>query len=475
MAHPTASCGPPTTPAAPSSSWTAATGTSRPVGRPRRRPPPRPGQRRRRGDQLRRRDDAGRPVFDQPTAEIYHAVADTRFPYRIYGAQQDNSTISIPSRSDRGPISEEDWFDVAAARAAYRRASRQPRHRLCRRPPGGVITRYDHASAPIRDISPWPSRWPAAQPDALALPLQLVAPAMPSRRTTRGILYPAGNVSSAPTDEGASWQVISPDLTRNDTPTLMASGGLSGADECRPTTRTTTTAPSPASPSRPRGRACCGPARTTAASRSTDGGATWRDVTPPSCPSGPISSLSLAPRRGGGLLAATRHKLDDFRPYLYKTDDDGAHWQEISGIPADQFVRLVRADPTRRGVLYAGSEAGVYYSLDDGGAWRPLQGNCPPSPSTTCWSRTATSSRRPTGAACGSWTTSPRLHGLGRRRRPQAALHLFAPRPAYRVIRQITGSHRYIAMGYPSAASEPSRRRHHLVLPVRAAGHSPYP
>ncbi len=169
-------------------------------------------------------------VFNQPTAELYHAAADTRFPYRIYGAQQDNSTISIPSRSDRGPISEMDWFDVGGGESGHIAVRPDNPDVVFASDLAGGVTRYDHASGQIRDVSPWPESLAGGPARALryrfnwSLPL-LISPHDP------GILYAAGNVLFRSADEGASWQVISPDLTRDDAPTLMASGGLSGADE----------------------------------------------------------------------------------------------------------------------------------------------------------------------------------------------------------------------------------------------------
>src|SRR5262249_33656963 len=194
------------------------------------------------------------------------------------------------------------------------------------------------------------------------------------------VLYTAGNVIFRSTNEGASWDPISPDLTRADPTKLAASGG--------PITKDTTGAEHYAtvfalaeSPHEP-GVLWAG-SDDGLLHLSKDGGKTWQRITPPDLPEWTtICIIEPSPHdRATVYVAGTRYKLDDTRPYLYKTTDYGATWTRITnGIPADDFTRVIRADPGRRGLLYAGTETGVYLSLDDGGSWHPLQRNLPAVP-----------------------------------------------------------------------------------------------
>jgi len=394
-------------------------------------------------------------VFNQPTAELYHATADTRFPYRVYSAQQDNSTISLPSRSDRGPISEMDWFDVGGGESGYIAVRADNPDIVFGSDLGGGITRYDHRTGALRDISPWPESmygWPTRSlPYRFnwALPLRL-------SRHDPGTLYAGANVLFRTTDEGQSWTAISPDLSRHDATTLAFSdtadeGGRmreSAEDDDFGTIATIAEGTDP--------RVLWTGSDDGVVSVTRDDGASWRDVTPPNLPSWARCCVEASPHRpGSAYLAATRHKLDDFRPYLYRTDDYGAHWQPITeGIPSDQFVRVARADPQREGLLYCGTEAGVYLSLDDGASWQSLRANLP-----ACAVYDLAVHEGDLLAAThgrGFWIMddlSP-LHQMTDDIQ-RAALHLFRPRPAYRLIRQIMGRQTYITMGYAHGAENP--------------------
>ncbi len=394
-------------------------------------------------------------VFNQPTAELYHAAADTRFPYRVYSAQQDNSTISLPSRSDRGPISEMDWFDVGGGESGYIAVRADNPDIVFGSDLGGGITRYDHRTGALRDISPWPESmygWPTG---SLPYRFNWALPLLLSRHDP-GTLYAGANVLFRTTDEGQSWTAVSPDLTRRDAAALAFSdtpdeGGClreSAEDDDFGTIATIAEGTDP-------GVLWTG-SDDGVVSVTRDGGASWRDVTPPDLPEWARCCVEASRRRpGGAYLAATRHKLDDFRPYLYRTDDYGAHWQAVAaGIPEDQFVRVVRADLRREGLLYCGTEAGVYFSLDDGASWQPLQANLP-----ACAVYDLAVHEDDLLAAThgrGFWIMddlSP-LHQMTDDVQ-RAALHLFRPRPAYRLIRQIMGRQTYIAMGYAHGAENP--------------------
>ena len=315
-------------------------------------------------------------LTNQPTAEIYRVAADTWFPYRIYGSQQDNSTLCLPSRSELGNISAMEWYDVGGGESGF----------IAVRPdnpdivyssdlPGLGVTRYDHETFQIREIGPWgepgsPEGGPLRYRFNWSVPVVL-SPHDP------GILYVAANRLFRSTTEGERWQVISPDLTRNDeekvtkeAPGSYATGETQGNHYCT----ISSVAESPHTP----GILWTG-SDDGLIQVSPDNGASWTDVTPPAVP--PWSTVHVEPSPhdpAAAYASATAHGLDDFHPYVFRTGDFGASWEPIaSGIPADEFVRVVRADPVQPGLLYAGTEAGVYVSLDDGGAWHPLRLDLP--------------------------------------------------------------------------------------------------
>ncbi len=384
-------------------------------------------------------------IFNQPTAELYHVATDNRFPYRVYSAQQDNSTLCLPSRSDRGPISLAQLYDVGGGESGHIAVRPDNPDIIYASDLDGVLTRYDHASGQLRPITPWPDSpeaWDAAERPYRfnwSTPIAL-SPHDPT------ILYTAANRVLRSRDEGGSWEVISPDLTRHDAAKMAAPGGETG-DYCT----IATLAESPLAP----GVLWVG-SDDGLIHLSRDGGATWRDVTPPGLPRWATTCVEASPHDpGGAYVSATLHALDDFRPYLFKTTDYGASWDGIvDGIPADQFTRVVRADPSRRGLLYAGTEAGVYVSLDDGRSWHPLQLDLPAVAIYDLAVKDGDLIAATHGR--GLWIIddlSP-LHQVSAETLA-APLSLFIPRPAYRVAREAYGVRGYIHMGFAHAAPNP--------------------
>ncbi len=384
-------------------------------------------------------------IFNQPTAELYHVATDNRFPYHVYSAQQDNSTLCLPSHSDRGPISLAHLYDVGGGESGHVAVRADDPNIVYSSDLDGVLTRYDHASGQLRPITVWPD-----SPDAWAtaerpyrfnwsMPIML-SPHDPT------VLYTAANRVFRSRDEGHSWQAISPDLTRNDVAKLAALSGETG-DYCT----IATLAESPL-----RAGVLWAGSDDGLVHVSQDGGGVWSAVTPPGLPRWATTCIEASPHQpGGAYLSATLHALDDFRPYLFKTTDYGATWQAITGgIPADQFTRVVRADPARAGLLYAGTEAGVYVSLDDGHSWHTLQLDLPAVAIYDLAIKdddliTATHGR-------GLWILDD-LSPL-RQATPdmlQAPLHLCAPRPTYRVAREAYGIRGYIHMGFAHGAPNP--------------------
>jgi photosystem II stability/assembly factor-like uncharacterized protein len=317
-------------------------------------------------------------LYNQPTAQFYHVTTDSRYPYRIYGAQQDNTTICIPSRSDARPITFGDCYPVGGGESGYIAVRQDDPDVVYAGSYGGLITRYDHRTGQSRDITVWPDDPIGYPAKDVRYRFQWTAPIVLSPHD-QGVLYATGNHVFRSRDEGHSWECISPDLTRNDPGKLGSAGGPITQDNVS-TEYYCTIFAFAESPVRP-GVLWAG-SDDGLIHLSRDAGATWANVTPPGSvlPDWAlVSIIEPSPHDPAvAYVAATRYKHDDFRPYLLKTADYGATWRLISdGIPDDDFTRVIRADPERRGLLYAGTESGVYVSFDDGGRWERLQGNLP--------------------------------------------------------------------------------------------------
>src|SRR5579884_1551841 len=317
--------------------------------------------------------------YNQPTAQLYHVTTDTRFPYRIYGSQQDNTTVSLPSRSDRGVISRLDFYPVGGHESGYIAINPENPDIAFGGALSDRITRYDHRTKQAQDVTVWPEDaigWAAKD---LKYRFSWTFPVVFSPHDSH-VLYAAGNHVFRTTDEGHSWEVISPDLTRNDLSKQQRSGGPITSDNYTTEHYCTifTLAESPLQPGLIWAGSDDGLIHFT-----QDGGKTWQQVTPPELPDWTwISLIEPSPHDPAtAYVAATRYKLDDFRPYLLVTRDYGQTWQLITdGIRDEDFTRVIRADPARQGVLYAGTETGVYVSLDDGASWQAFQQNLPVCP-----------------------------------------------------------------------------------------------
>lgn len=319
---------------------------------------------------------------NQPTAQMYRVSTDNAFPYRLLGGQQDNSSVRIHSRSFAGgAIGALDWSPSAGCESAYLVAKPDDPEVLFGGCYGGQIERVNHRTGESREVSVWPDDpmgWGAGD---LKYRFQWNAPIFFSPHDPNRV-YTAANVLFRSDDQGQSWQAISPDLTRNDKSKLGPSGGPITKDNTSVEYYATIFAvlESP----QEKGVFWAG----TDDGRlhlSRDGGANWTEVTPKDLPEwSMINSVEVNPFEKGGLyFAATRYKLDDFQPLLYKTSDYGKTWTKITeGIPSQHFTRVVRADPDRRGLLYAGTEYGLYLSIDDGAHWQAFQRNLPQVPVT---------------------------------------------------------------------------------------------
>jgi photosystem II stability/assembly factor-like uncharacterized protein len=318
-------------------------------------------------------------LYNQPTAEFYHVITDNQVPYRIYGAQQDNTTISVPSRSRFAAISRVDYEEIGGGESGYIAVRPDDPNIIYAGSYLGYLTRYDSRTSQRRDISVWPE-WTMGYPAKDAkYRFQWTFPVVLSPHDAN-VLYATGNQVFRSTDEGTSWEAISPDLTRHDVQTLGPSGGPVTEDNVGTEYYATVFAFDESK--RQRGLFWAG-SDDGLVHVSRDGGATWEDVTPTELPKlALVSIIEPSPHDpASAYLAATAYKSDDFAPYFFKTNDYGKTWTKITdGIPANEFSRVIREDPKRRGLLFAGTEAGIYVSFDDGGHWLPLQRNLPAVP-----------------------------------------------------------------------------------------------
>lgn len=317
---------------------------------------------------------------DQATAQFYRVALDNDFPYHVYGAQQDNSTVKIVSRTMDAGIDRSDWYDVGGGESGW--IAPYPKDsEIVFAGSYSLITRYDHHTEQLRDVTPWPENPMGHGAGDLRYRFQWNFPILFSPHDAE-TLYAGANVLFKSTNQGQSWDIISPDLTRNDRSKQGPSGGTITKDNTSIEYYDTifTVMESPVKQGVIWAGSDDGLVHVT-----RDAGRNWENVTPQGMPEWiQINSIEASPfDPGSAYVAATAYKLDDFRPFLYKTSDYGKSWQKItSGIPETTFTRVIREDPNRRGLLYAGTETGMYVSFNDGAEWQSLQLNLPVVPIT---------------------------------------------------------------------------------------------
>lgn len=316
---------------------------------------------------------------NEPTAEFYHVSTDDRFNYYVYGAQQDNSTVAIASRTDSGVITNVDWYDVGGGESGFVLPDPKEPTVVYAGSYDGLITRYDKANGQEQDISAWPLNPMGHGAVDTKYRFQWTAPIAMSPFDSH-TLYHGAQVLFKSTDQGQNWTAISPDLTRNDKSKQGSSGGPLEQDNTSVEYYDTifAVAESPLQ----RGLIWVG-SDDGLVHVTRDDGKTWSDVTPKGLPAwSRIDLIEPSPHEAGtAYMAADRSRLDDFHPFLFKTSDYGQTWTKITdGLPDNVFTHAIREDKVRKGLLFAGTETGVWVSFDDGTRWQSLQLELPTVP-----------------------------------------------------------------------------------------------
>ncbi len=321
-------------------------------------------------------------IYNQLTAQFYHVATDDQFPYVVYGSQQDNSSIAVPSRTGLGAINWADCYAPGTAESGY--VAPKPDDpsivyvgAIGSSPGGGEsLQRYDHKTKQIQLVNVWPEAYHDG--NTAEVRFQWTYPIVFSPHDSN-TLYVAGNKVFRTTDEGHSWQAISPDLTYADPDTMGVSG---------PLTMDTAGAEMYATifslmVSRHQEGVLISGSDDGLVHRSENGGGDWVNITPSDLAKfSQVTMIAESPHtRGTIYMTAARHKTGDYAPYVYRSEDLGTSWVRIdSGLPQNEFCRVIREDPTRKGLLYLGTELGIHVSFDDGANWQSLQCNLPVTP-----------------------------------------------------------------------------------------------
>ena len=313
---------------------------------------------------------------NQPTAQFYRVIADNQVPYHVYGGQQDNSAIGIKSRTNDGGIDWKDWYSVAGCESAFLAFESNDPQLVFGGCYQGIIERWDRYSSESKSIKEYPELSLGNAPNTFKYRYNWNAPII-SSTNKENIIYHAGNVVFKTSDSGKTWNVISPDLTRNDKSKQVA-GGAPFTNEAAGGENYNTITSLSISPHNDE----------EIWSGSDDGliyltkneGETWENITPKNIPEGIINSIELSSHEPGkAYVVMMRYKFMDLKSYIYKTSDHGNSWQKITdGIPSDpNFTRVVRSDKKIKNLLYAGTETGLYISKNDGETWGQVQLNLP--------------------------------------------------------------------------------------------------
>lgn len=368
---------------------------------------------------------------NQPTAQFYRVNTDNRFPYRVYGGQQDNSSVAILSRNPAGfGITDRDWFDGPGCESAYIAFDPDNPRYLYGGCYQGIITEMDTETRYDRDVMAYPATNLSIEPKDHRYRFNWNAPILASPHDPK-VIYHAANVLFRTSDRGNNWTAISPDLTRNDK-SRQGPGGAPITNEGAGGEVYNTIATVAESPKQA-GLIWVG-TDDGLVHLTRDGGTSWQNVTPKGLPEALVNAVEASPHDAGtAYLAVTRYKFNDFTPHFYRTRDFGRTWDRIvSGVPADSWARVIREDPVRQGLLYAGTETGMLVSFNGGDSWQSLQRNLPVVPVTDLKVQGNELVAATSGRAFWILDDLGVLRQLG----PETAqgnVALLAPAPAYRV------------------------------------------
>lgn len=317
---------------------------------------------------------------NQPTAQFYRVITDNRFPYYVYGGQQDNSTVAIPNRTNRSGIDVTDWYAVGGGESAFIAFDPNKPDLVFAGSYQGNISVYNRELNDTKDIMAYPTVGLAITPSTMKYRFNWNAPIV-SQPQNPNVIYHGANVVLRTKDKGITWEEISPDLTRNEKSKQIDGGGPytneGAGGEVYNTLAYIMCSPHKAGVLWT--GSDCGLVYLT-----QDDGKNWANVTPPGLGECLINSIEVSPHNpAAAFVVATKYKFNDFAPYVFYTGDFGKTWTKIiNGIEKDNFVRVVREDRVRPGLLYAGTERGLYLSVDNGKNWQPFQLNLPIVPVT---------------------------------------------------------------------------------------------
>ncbi|MEM7335210.1 MAG: glycosyl hydrolase [Chloroflexota bacterium] len=380
-------------------------------------------------------------IYNQPTAQFYHIATDNQYPYHVYGTQQDNSSLAIPNASERGAIPWAAIYQAGTGESGYI-APRPDDHNIVyvgaigSSPGGGnSLQKYNHRTKQIQLIANWPETNRGYGAEVYKYRFNWTYPIVISPHDPN-VLYVGSNIVLKSLDGGHSWEEISPDLTRNDVEKLQPTGGPINLDAIGAETYCTvfTFAESFHEP----GVLWAG-SDDGLIHISKDGGQNWADVTPAELPEWTmISMIALSPHDPAtAYVAATKYKLDDYNPYLFKTNDYGQSWTAINnGIRDEDYTRVIREDPAKQGLLYAGTETGLYVSFDDGAHWQSLNLNLPVCPIHDIVIKDNDLIAGTHGRSIWVLDDITPLHQL-HEEMADKAVHLFKPRDSWRVKRPL--------------------------------------
>jgi len=318
---------------------------------------------------------------NQPTSQFYRVTTDNHFPYRVLVAQQDNSTLRIPHRTTGGSIDDDDWERTAGGESAHIAVDPKDNDIVYGGSYDGFLTRLNHRTGSIRAVNVWPDNPMGHGAEDMKYRFQWNFPIFFSKHDPNK-LYTGSQHLHLSTDEGQTWKVISPDLTRNEAEKLKSSGGPITQDNTSVEYYATIFAAQESSLKE--GLIWVG-SDDGRIHVTQDGGDNWTEVTSSQMPKYlMINSIEPSPfDEGTCYVAGTLYKAGDYTPYLYVTRDYGKNWKKITrGINPEHFTRVLRADPMKEGFLYAGTETGMYISMNDGESWKPFQLNLPIVPIT---------------------------------------------------------------------------------------------